>query len=52
MAEKASTTKTIVVQEKTWQRLKRVGTMDDTMDSVINRALDCVDRQRRLLREG
>lgn len=51
MTEKASTTKTIVVQEKTWQRLKRVGTMDDTMDRVINRALDCMDKQRRLPEE-
>lgn len=48
MTEKTSRTKTIVVQEATWRRLKRMGTMNDTMDSVINRALDCVDRQWRL----
>jgi len=51
MAEKTSRTKTIVVQEETWRRLKRTGTMGDTMDSVINRALDCVDKQRRLPEE-
>jgi len=51
MAEKASTMKTVVVREETWRRLKRMGTLEDTMDSVSNRALDCVDRQRRLPEE-
>ncbi|MGZ4921808.1 MAG: DUF7557 family protein [Halobacteriota archaeon] len=35
--------KTITIKETTWRRLKNVGTMGDTFDSVINRALDCYE---------
>ncbi len=44
MAEKMrQKTKTITIRETTWRRLKSAGTMGDTFDSVINRALDCYE---------
>jgi|GEM_PF-2421937 len=48
VADTATKNKTITIREETWRRIRRIGTMDDTMDSVITRALDCIDRQQRL----
>lgn len=38
--------KTITVKDETWQRLRNLGTAGDTLDGVINKALECYERER------
>jgi len=38
---------TIRIQESTRERIKNLRTVDDTLDSLINTALDCLERRRR-----
>jgi len=37
---------TIRIKSKTHERLKTFGTLGDTFDSFINKALDCLERER------
>jgi hypothetical protein len=39
--------KTIKIKETTHKRLKRLGDMDDTMDSVIVKALDALEKVKK-----
>ncbi len=34
------------INESTRERIKNMGTVDDTFDSLINKALDCLERRR------
>ena len=38
---------TIRINEITRERIKNLRTVDDTLDSLINTALDCLERRRR-----
>jgi hypothetical protein len=38
---------TIRIKESTRERIKNLRTVDDTLDSLINTALDCLERRRR-----
>ena len=45
----------IRIKESTRERIKDMRTVDDTFDSLINTALDCLERRRRrcgMLLEG
>jgi hypothetical protein len=37
---------TIRIKSETHKRLKNFGTLGDTFDSLINKALDCLERER------
>ena len=37
--------KTITVKDETHARLRKAGTYDDSMDTIINRALDALDKE-------
>jgi hypothetical protein len=37
---------TIRIKSETHERLKNFGTLGDTFDSLINKALDCLERER------
>jgi len=37
--------KTITVKDETHARLQKEGTYMDSMDSIINRALDCLEKR-------
>jgi hypothetical protein len=37
----------IRINESTRNRIKNMRTVDDTLDSLINTALDCLERRRR-----
>ena len=37
----------IRIRESTRERIKKMRIVDDTLDSLINTALDCLERRRR-----